>query len=67
MELSQEEIGHLSALSRQRANKALHELERVGLLRIEFGGVTVLDLPGLRQYSGTMDAARKNPEATWPE
>lgn len=52
VELSQEEIGHLSALSRQRANKALHELEKAGLLRIEFGGVTVLDLPGLRHYTG---------------
>lgn len=52
VELSQEEIGHLSALSRQRANKALHALEKAGLLRVEFGGVTVLDLPGLRSYSG---------------
>jgi CRP/FNR family cyclic AMP-dependent transcriptional regulator len=50
--LSQEEIGLLSAVSRQRANEALHELERAALLRIEFGGVTVLDLPGLRGYGG---------------
>jgi CRP-like cAMP-binding protein len=50
--LSQEEIGLLSAVSRQRANEALHELERAALLRVEFGGVTVLDLPGLRGYSG---------------
>ncbi|MBC7608917.1 MAG: Crp/Fnr family transcriptional regulator [Polaromonas sp.] len=48
VELSREEIGHLSALSRQLANEALHELERADLLRVEFGGVTVLDLPGLR-------------------
>lgn len=53
VELSQEEIGHLSALSRQRANRALHQLEKAGLLRVEFGGVTVLDLPGLRSYSGS--------------
>lgn len=51
--LNQEEIGLLSALSRQRANEALHELERAGLLRVEFGGVSVLDLPGLRGYCGT--------------
>ena len=50
--LSQEEIGLLSAVSRQRANEALHELERAGLLRVEFGGVTVLDLAGLRGYCG---------------
>jgi CRP-like cAMP-binding protein len=49
--LSQDEIGLLSAVSRQRANKALHELERAGLLRVEFGGVTVLDLPGLRSFA----------------
>ncbi|MBC7548284.1 MAG: Crp/Fnr family transcriptional regulator [Polaromonas sp.] len=54
VELSQEEIGHLSDLSRQRANRALHALEKAGLLRIEFGGVTVLDLPGLRSYTGTL-------------
>lgn len=55
--LSQEEIGHLSGLSRQRANRALHQLESAGLLRIEFGGVTVLDLPGLRSYSGAASPA----------
>lgn len=50
VQLSQEEIGLLSAVSRQRANEALHELARAGLLRVEFGGVTVLDLAGLRSY-----------------
>ena len=48
----QEEIGLLSGVSRQRTNEALHELERAGLLRVEFGGATVLDLNGLRAYSG---------------
>ena len=52
VQLNQEEVGLLAAVSRQRANEALHELERVGLLRVEFGGVTVLDLPGLRHYVG---------------
>ncbi len=54
--LSQEEIGLLSAVSRQRTNESLHQLERAGLLRVEFGGVTVLDVPGLRGYCGTPDA-----------
>jgi CRP/FNR family cyclic AMP-dependent transcriptional regulator len=58
VQLSQEEIGLLSAVSRQRANEALHGLERAGLLRIEFGGVTVLDLPGLRGYC---DASQVRP------
>lgn len=52
VQLSQDEIGLLAAVSRQRAHQALHQLERAGLLRIEFGGVTVLDLPGLRRYDG---------------
>lgn len=56
LQLSQEEIGLLAAVSRQRANEALHELARRGLLRVEFGGVTVLDLAGLRSYCGERDA-----------
>lgn len=56
VQLSQEEIGLLSGVSRQRANEALHALERAGLLRVEFGGATVLDLNGLRTYSGAADA-----------
>jgi CRP/FNR family transcriptional regulator, cyclic AMP receptor protein len=51
IQLSQEEIGLLAAVSRQRANQALHRLECEGLLRVAFGGVNVLDLPGLRGYS----------------
>jgi CRP/FNR family cyclic AMP-dependent transcriptional regulator len=53
VQLSQEEIGLLAAVSRQRANSALHALERAGLLRVAFGGVTVLDLAGLRAYQGS--------------
>jgi len=56
IQLSQEEIGLLSALSRQRTNEALHELERAGLLRVEFAGVTVLDLAGLRGYCGAPES-----------
>lgn len=54
--LTQEEIGLLSAVSRQRANESLHQLERAGLLRVEFGGVTVLDLRGLRGYDSASPA-----------
>lgn len=48
--LSQKEVGLLSAVSRQRTHAALHALEREGLLRIEFGGLKVLDLARLRSY-----------------
>ena len=50
--ISQEEIAQLAGLSRQRANQALQRLEQAGLLRIDYGGITVIDLPGLRQFEG---------------
>jgi CRP/FNR family cyclic AMP-dependent transcriptional regulator len=56
LQISQEEIGYLSGVSRQRVNQALHALERAGLLRIEYGGVTVLDLDGLGAYPGATAA-----------
>ncbi|MEW6449475.1 Crp/Fnr family transcriptional regulator [Leptospira sp. severe_002] len=50
IDLSQEEIGRLSGLSRQAANASLKILEGKGLLRAERGGITVLDLAGLSRY-----------------
>ncbi|MFL6652125.1 MAG: Crp/Fnr family transcriptional regulator [Sulfurifustaceae bacterium] len=50
--ISQEEIGHLAGLSRQRVNHALQQLEQARLLRIEYGGITVLDLEGLKRFEG---------------
>lgn len=50
--ISQEELGQLVGLSRQRVNQSLHVLEAAGLLRVEYGAVTVLDLAGLREYEG---------------
>jgi CRP-like cAMP-binding protein len=56
LQISQEEIGYLSGVSRQRVNQALQTLERAALLRIEYGGVTVLDLDGLAGYPGAAAA-----------
>ena len=50
LQISQEEIGYLSGTSRQRANQALQLLEREGLLRLDYGGIRVLDLEGLRHF-----------------
>jgi CRP/FNR family cyclic AMP-dependent transcriptional regulator len=50
VQISQEEIGYLSDLSRQRVNQALKELEQAGLLRVEYGRIVVLDLPGLHEF-----------------
>jgi CRP/FNR family cyclic AMP-dependent transcriptional regulator len=52
LEISQEEIGLLSGISRQMANKSLQILESKGLLRLEHGGITVLDLERLARYGG---------------
>src|SRR5207247_3312960 len=51
LEITQEEIGALSGISRQNANQCLKRLEKEGLLRLEYGGVTILELERLRQYS----------------
>lgn len=50
LDVTQEEIGALSGLSRQNANQCLKRLEREGLLRLDYGGVTILDLETLRAY-----------------
>jgi len=50
LEITQEEIGALSGISRQNANQSLKRLEKEGLLRLEYGGVTILDLERLRGY-----------------
>jgi CRP-like cAMP-binding protein len=48
--ISQEEIGYLSGVSRQRVNQALQVLERAGLLQVDYGRIRITDLAGLRGY-----------------
>jgi CRP-like cAMP-binding protein len=50
VQISQEEVGLLSGSSRQRANQALQVLEKEGLLRVDYGGIRILDLDGLRRF-----------------
>jgi CRP/FNR family transcriptional regulator, cyclic AMP receptor protein len=50
LQISQEEIGHLSGLSRQRVNHALRVLQEAELLRIEHIGITIHDLQGLKAW-----------------
>lgn len=50
LEISQQEVGLLSGVSRQVANKSLSILESEGLLRLERGGITVTNLQGLSGY-----------------
>ena len=50
LQISQEEIGFLSGASRQRANQALQVLEKEGLLKVDYGGIQILNLDGLRRF-----------------
>jgi len=48
LRITQQELAYLVGLSRQRVNEALAALERQGAIRIEYGGLRVLDLSALR-------------------
>lgn len=50
LRITQQELGYLVGLSRQRVNEALNALQGNGLIGIEYGGVRVLDLEGLRRH-----------------
>lgn len=50
LRITQQELGYLVGLSRQRVNEALRTLQAAGVIRIEYGGVRVLDLDALRAY-----------------
>ncbi len=50
LQISQEELGYLAGVSRQRANQAMRVLEDAGLVRSEYGGINVIDLDGLRRF-----------------
>ncbi len=50
LQISQEEIGLLAGVSRQRVNQALQVLEKAGLLRVDYGGITVLNWAGLQSF-----------------
>ena len=48
LRINQQELGYLVGLSRQRVNESLRELEAQGTIRVEYGGLRVLDLDALR-------------------
>jgi CRP/FNR family transcriptional regulator, cyclic AMP receptor protein len=50
LDISQEEIGYLCGVSRQRVNQALQVLARERLLEAEYGSIRILDLARLRCY-----------------
>jgi CRP-like cAMP-binding protein len=52
LRITQQELAYLVGLSRQRVNVALNTLQEQGAIRIEYGGMRVLNLAALRA-SGT--------------
>ncbi len=52
VQLSQEELGYLCGVSRQRVNQALQRLEKAGLLKVDYGRIRIVDLEGLRSFTG---------------
>jgi len=48
LRITQQELAYLVGLSRQRVNEALATLEAQGAIRIEYGGLRILDLAALR-------------------
>ena len=52
VQLSQEELGYLCGVSRQRVNRALRVLEKAGMVKVQYGRIRILDLDGLRAFEG---------------
>ena len=48
LRITQQELAYLVGLSRQRVNEALAALEAQHTIRIEYGGVRILDVEALR-------------------
>jgi len=51
LQLSQEELANLAAVSRQSCNSALARFKSAGLVHSEYGGIVVLDLAGLQRLA----------------
>ncbi len=51
LRITQQELGYLVGLSRQRVNQALRAMEAQGVIEIGYGGVRVPDLQRLRDFN----------------
>ena len=49
LRITQQELGYLVGLSRQRVNESLKALQSRGCIRIEYGGLRVIDIEALRR------------------
>ncbi|MCW8907285.1 MAG: Crp/Fnr family transcriptional regulator [Sedimenticola sp.] len=50
LEISQEELGNLSGISRQRVNQALHVLQSEKIVDVKYGAITILDIEALKSF-----------------
>ncbi|AGW90821.1 Crp/Fnr family transcriptional regulator [Ralstonia pickettii DTP0602] len=66
LRISQEEIARLCGLSRQVVNRALHELEATGLVRMQYGTIHVLDVAALHAFGRGIDPRQQDP-ASMPQ
>ncbi|WP_395687511.1 Crp/Fnr family transcriptional regulator [Caenimonas koreensis] len=56
LRITQQELAYLVGLSRQRVNVALASLEAQKMIRVEYGGLRILDLQALRSSVGVRPA-----------
>jgi CRP/FNR family cyclic AMP-dependent transcriptional regulator len=59
LQISQEEIARLSGLSRPITNRALHQLQDEGFVKIQYGSIQVLDVQALHKYARDFDGQAK--------
>ena len=63
IEMPQEELSHRLAAARQTLNRQLKALEREGLIRVNYGSITVL---GLQRLAERQISQPRNSSAGWP-
>ena len=51
LHITQQELGYLVGLSRQRVNVALKRLEAAQWIHVTYGGIRILNLPALRSHT----------------
>jgi CRP-like cAMP-binding protein len=56
LRITQQELAYLVGLSRQRVNVALTHLQSLGYIRVEYGGVRVLNLEALAKGKGILSS-----------
>ena len=64
LRITQQELGYLVGLSRQRVNESLAALQDAAIVRIEYGGLRVLDREALRRYVAAPAALARRTGAT---